>query len=125
MCGIAGFYSPEKKFTRDDLAAMTKMLAHRGPDASGFYFDEEAGLGHRRLSTIDLSEAANQPMRSHSGRYEVIFNGEIYNYRDVASDLKIKQRTTSDTEIIAEGFELLGEQIVHKLNGMFAIAIYD
>ncbi len=125
MCGIAGFYSPERKFTRNDLEVMTKCLAHRGPDASGYYFDEEAGLGHRRLSIIDLSEAANQPMRSHSERYEIIFNGEIYNYRDVAADLKIKQRTTSDTEVIIEGFQLLGEQIVRKLNGMFAIAIYD
>ncbi|MDZ4845268.1 MAG: asparagine synthase (glutamine-hydrolyzing) [Chitinophagales bacterium] len=125
MCGIAGFYSPEKKFTNDELVAMTQILAHRGPDASGFYFNEQIGLGHRRLSIIDLSEAANQPMYSHSDRYVVVFNGEIYNYRDVAADLKIKQRTTSDTEIIAEGFELMGEQIVRKLNGMFAIAIYD
>ncbi len=125
MCGIAGFYSPDKKFTNDDLVAMSGTLAHRGPDASGYYYDEQIGLGHRRLSIIDLSEAANQPMYSRSGRYVVVFNGEIYNYRDVAADLKIKQRTSSDTEIIAEGFELLGEQIVRKLNGMFAIAIYD
>lgn len=104
---------------------MTQCLAHRGPDAAGYFFDEKAGFGHRRLSIIDLSEAANQPMYSHSGRYVTVFNGEIYNYLDVASDLKIKQRTTSDTEIIVEGFELLGEQIVRKMNGMFAIAIYD
>lgn len=125
MCGIAGFYSPEKKFTSDDLGVMTNSLAHRGPDASGFYFDEHIGLGHRRLSIIDLSEAANQPMYAHSGRYVIVFNGEIYNYRDVAADLKIKQRTASDTEIIVEGFALLGEQIARKLNGMFAIALYD
>lgn len=125
MCGIAGFYSPEEKFTQEDLAAMTQTLVHRGPDACGYYFEQNIGLGHRRLSIIDLSEAANQPMVSRSGRYVVIFNGEIYNYRDVAADLKIKQRTSSDTEIVVEGFELLGEQIVRKLNGMFAIAIYD
>lgn len=125
MCGIAGFFSAESVFTREELTTMTACLAHRGPDAEGFYFNNTVGFGHRRLSIIDLSEAANQPMFSHSGRYVVIFNGEIYNYRDVAAELKIKQRTSSDTEVIAEGFALLGADIVHKLNGMFAIAIYD
>jgi len=125
MCGIAGFFTPDEVFTREELSAMTECLVHRGPDARGFYFNNKAGFGHRRLSIIDLSEAANQPMFSRSKRYVVIFNGEIYNYRDVAAELKIKQRTKSDTEVIVEGFEMLGVDIVHKLNGMFAIAIYD
>jgi len=125
MCGIAGFYSPDKLFNKEDLERMSETLVHRGPDAFGIYIDETVGLGHRRLSIIDLSEAANQPMTSRSGRYHIIFNGEIYNYRDVSADLKLKQRTKSDTEVIVEGFELLGENIVQKLNGMFAIAIYS
>ncbi|GIV33710.1 MAG: asparagine synthetase B [Chitinophagales bacterium] len=125
MCGIAGFYSPDLLFTEEHLQQMTSTLRHRGPDACGFYYNGKTGLGHRRLSIIDLSEAANQPMYSHSGRYLVVFNGEIYNFRDLAAGLGIRTRTHSDTEIIAEGFERLRENIAHKLNGMFAIAVYD
>lgn len=127
MCGIAGFYSFNKSFSGTDLKRMTDSIAHRGPDADGFYMDETSGvgLGHRRLSILDLSTAANQPMQSHCGRYFIIFNGEVYNYREIAEKLGIKCRTTSDTEVILEAFILRGVDFVHLLNGMFAIVIYD
>lgn len=127
MCGIAGFYSFGKKFSEADLKRMTDRIAHRGPDAEGFYMDTECGvgLGHRRLSILDLSAAANQPMQSHDGRYYIIFNGEVYNYREIAEQLGIKCRTTSDTEVILEAFIMKGVNFVHLLNGMFAIVIYD
>ena len=127
MCGITGYYSISKKTGEADLKRMTDRLAHRGPDAAGYYFNEDRtiGLGHRRLSIIDLSEAANQPFYSQSGRYVTVFNGEVYNYQEIAAQLNIKQRTTSDTEVIIEAFEKRGVEFVHLLNGMFAIAIYD
>ena len=106
---------------------MTDSIAHRGPDADGFYIDQESGvgLGHRRLSILDLSVAANQPMQSHCGRYFICFNGEVFNYREIAEKLGMKCRTTSDTEVILEAFIMKGVDFVHLLNGMFAIVIYD
>lgn len=127
MCGIAGFYSFDRKFSDTDLKRMTDSIAHRGPDADGFYLDTDAGvgLGHRRLSILDLSTAANQPMQSHCGRYYICFNGEVFNYQEIAQQLGIKCKTTSDTEVILEAFILKGPDFVHLLNGMFAIVIYD
>lgn len=127
MCGIAGFFSPKKSFSEADLRSMTDALKHRGPDADGYFLSEDGccGLGHRRLSIIDLSSASNQPMFSHSGRYVVIFNGEVFNFRDIIAKLGITPKTTGDTEIIIEAFEKLGHDFVQLLNGMFAIAIYD
>jgi asparagine synthase (glutamine-hydrolysing) len=124
MCGISGFYQIKNKLNEHDLRAMTGILSHRGPDAQGFYIGEKVMLGHRRLSIIDLSEQANQPMFSHSGKSVIVFNGEIYNYREVTTQLGIKQKTTSDTEMIVEAFEILGPDFVNRLNGMFAMAIY-
>lgn len=127
MCGITGYYSPSKKINEADLHRMTDCISHRGPDAAGYFFDDAKtiGLGHRRLSIIDLSEAANQPFYSHSGRYVTVFNGEVYNFQEIAKQLNITQRTSSDTEIIIEAFEKKGVDFVHLLNGMFAIAIWD
>jgi asparagine synthase (glutamine-hydrolysing) len=132
MCGIAGYFSISKQFNDDDLHRMTDAIKHRGPDASGFYHDDVCSLGHRRLSIIDLSERANQPMRSKDGRYIIAYNGEVYNYNEIASRLKEKIgdhnfifRTASDTEVILEGLAQYGIDFVHQLNGMFAIAFYD
>ncbi len=127
MCGIAGFYSSSKNIIESDLHSMTDAMSHRGPDAAGYFLNEEktVGLGHRRLSIIDLSEAANQPMFSQSKRYVVVFNGEVYNFREIAKQLNISTRTASDTEIIIEAFEKRGVEFVNLLNGMFAITIYD
>ncbi len=113
---------------------MTDALRHRGPDAEGFYSDEICGLGHRRLSIIDLSDRANQPMYSSDGRFVIIYNGEVYNFTEIGAQLKsrpamgknpIQFKTNSDTEVIVEAFAAYGIDFVHQLNGMFAIAIYD
>jgi asparagine synthase (glutamine-hydrolysing) len=125
MCGIAGFLSPNYK--QEDLCKIIRSIRHRGPDAEGFYFNEAdgIGLGHRRLSIIDLSEAANQPFYSRNGRFAMIFNGEIYNFRDLISRYNLQTRTSSDTEVIIELFALYGVDIIKELNGMFTMAIWD
>jgi asparagine synthase (glutamine-hydrolysing) len=125
MCGIAGFLSFQNGVSEDLLKQMTTRLAHRGPDAEGFFYDGMCGLGHRRLAILDLSEQANQPMKSHNGRYITVFNGEIYNFKEVAEKLRIETKTTSDTEVILEAFVQKGASCVQMFNGMFAIAIYD
>ena len=125
MCGIAGYYTADGSPDSSQIERMTDVLRHRGPDAGGTYVGPKAMLGHRRLSIIDLSTAANQPMFSHSGRHVAVFNGEIYNFREVAAQLGIETRTTSDTEVVVEAFEQLGPQFVERLNGMFAIAICE
>ncbi len=129
MCGITGYYSPNKVFSESELHDMTNTIAHRGPDAEGFFMDEVIGLGHRRLSVIDLSDAANQPMHSACNRYVMVYNGEVYNYQEIATELKQTFKTnfytTSDSEIILEAFARYGSDFVEKLNGMFSIAIYD
>ena len=125
MCGIAGFYQRETFLSQDHLNRMTDVQVHRGPDAEGFFFSGKVGLGHRRLSIIDLSRAANQPMVSHNGKARIVFNGEIYNYREIAEELQLKWKTTSDTEVLLEAYMAWGTSFVHRLNGMFTIAIYD
>ena len=125
MCGIAGYYTANGSPDSSQIERMTNVLRHRGPDAGGTYVGPKTMLGHRRLSIIDLSTAANQPMFSHSGRHVAVFNGEIYNYREVAAQLGIETRTTSDTEVVVEAFEQLGPHFVERLNGMFAIAICE
>jgi asparagine synthase (glutamine-hydrolysing) len=128
MCGIAGFYSDS--LSLQELKLITDSMFHRGPDAGGYELTDHCGLGHRRLSIIDLSEAANQPMVSHSGKLIMVFNGEIYNYQEIAEDLvkqnpSMKFNTHSDTEVILEAFNYWGPSFVNRMNGMFAIAIYD
>jgi asparagine synthase (glutamine-hydrolysing) len=125
MCGIAGFYSKNNHFSKDELINMTNVIAHRGPDADGHFVDNVVGLGHRRLSIIDLSAQANMPMFSVSKKHVIIYNGEIYNFKEIAQNLHINLKTTSDTEVIIEAFEQWGVEFVNKLNGMFAIAIYN
>ncbi|MEX2589059.1 MAG: asparagine synthetase B, partial [Chitinophagales bacterium] len=125
MCGISGFLSFDRRFSKPDLESMTDCLVHRGPDASGYYYDNTIGLGHRRLSIIDLSDNANQPMHSRCGRYVMVFNGEIYNFRELAKALNSDLKTHSDTEVLLESFVKWGPGFVEKLNGMFAFAIYD
>ena len=125
MCGIAGFLSP--RLTREHLERITTAIKHRGPDAQGFYYDPDKhiALGHRRLSIIDLSEAANQPFYSHDGRFVMIYNGEVYNYKEIQAKYNIQTRTFSDSEIILEAFAQKGIEVVSDFNGMYAIAIWD
>lgn len=129
MCGIAGIYSNKQIFSEEKIREMITALQHRGPDAEGVFTHDNVGLGHRRLSILDLSENANQPMTSHNGRFVMVYNGEVYNYREIAAELKqthqCEFKTSSDTEVILEAFAFYGVNFVEKLNGMFAIAIYD
>ncbi len=124
MCGIAGYYSATGA-DKNTLLKMANAIAHRGPDAEGTYIHESFGLAHRRLSILDLSSASHQPMLSKCGRYIMVYNGEVYNYKELKEELNLTTQTSSDTEVILEAFALMGPAMVNKLNGMFAIAILD
>lgn len=135
MCGLAGFLSTGQYGTPPDvLERMAARISHRGPDADGYWRDDTAGIGlaHRRLSILDLSEAGSQPMRSASGRFVVVFNGEIYNHSDIRQQLTSATggvaawRGHSDTETLLASFEILGVEATLKLAiGMFAFALWD
>jgi asparagine synthase (glutamine-hydrolysing) len=130
MCGITGYFSPSGKFNKTHLDIANASITHRGPDAGGLYTEDAIGLGHRRLSILDLSNAANQPMVSGNNRFVMVYNGEVYNFKEIEAEIRkyrpdVKFKTTSDTEIILEAFSLWRENIANMLNGMFAIAIYD
>jgi asparagine synthase (glutamine-hydrolysing) len=125
MCGITGFFSSKQAFSETPLRLMCTAIKHRGPDADGFYFDGICGLGHSRLSIIDLSEVANQPMFSANERYVMIYNGEVYNYGELAKQIEVPLKTHSDSEVILELFSKLNLRAIYQFNGMFAIAIYD
>lgn len=121
MCGIAGVWGKGRSVDQ-----AVKLLDHRGPDASGVFEDPD-GLqsGHTRLSILDLSDAANQPFHSACGRYVTVYNGEVYNFRELATKHALSLRTQSDTEVVSALFARLGPDFVSELNGMFALAVYD
>lgn len=125
MCGIFGFasFGNESHFSIDKCRASLTLLKHRGPDAEGEYCDRQVYLGHRRLSIIDLSDAARQPFVSNSQNSIITFNGEIYNYRSLAKGLNL--RSKSDTEVLLEGYEKYGYPFFLRLKGMYAFCIYD
>lgn len=136
MCGFVGFWQPEGFFKEFALAigeSMGQRIAHRGPDDSGIWFDEEAGivLTHRRLAIIDLSQAGHQPMVSACGRFILVFNGEIYNHRELRAELEKlggapAWRGYSDTETLLAALVHWGvEEALIRLNGMFAFALWD
>jgi asparagine synthetase B (glutamine-hydrolysing) len=125
MCGIAGIIGD---YNEIQLDAMLVSQHHRGPDATGKYFDAKfAGLGHNRLAIIDLSPKSNQPFIDNSERYVIVFNGEIYNYIELKEDLQNQYdfKTESDTEVLLAAFIIYGKSCLAKLNGMFAFAIWD
>ena len=131
MCGIAGFWS-RKALAEDPVALLNRMgstLAHRGPDDSGVFYDSSAGLGlsFRRLSIIDLSAEGHQPMASASGRYTIIFNGEVYNYEEIRAEIGTQTwRGHSDTEVMLAAIERWGlDAAVQRFVGMFAFALWD
>ncbi|WP_046865514.1 asparagine synthase (glutamine-hydrolyzing) [Microvirga massiliensis] len=134
MCGIFGWVVPSARALDSQvLTELTDLLRHRGPDGAGYWVDTsenpdwQIALGHRRLAIIDLSPGGAQPMSDELGR-QLIFNGEIYNYLELKEELKGHQahfRTSSDTEVLLKGLEILGPDILPKLRGMFAFALWD
>jgi asparagine synthase (glutamine-hydrolysing) len=131
MCGICGIVGRDP-IDRDALVRMTRVLRHRGPDDEGFYVDEPergpaVGLGFRRLSIIDV-ETGNQPLTNETGTVQLVFNGEIYNFREMRKELEARGHrfaTNADTEVIVHLYEEQGVRCVERLNGMFAFALWD
>ena len=130
MCGIVGTASFKETVILDTLDRVAGRLAHRGPDSQGLWRspDGQVALGHRRLSVLDLSQAARQPMTSPDGRHTIVFNGEIYNFATLRSELQgLGHRFTStgDTEVLLAAYAQWGEDCLQRLNGMFAFVIHD
>lgn len=129
MCGIAGQFNFQRRepVERETIVRMARSIAHRGPDDEGFFVDGPVGLGFRRLSIIDLA-GGHQPMSDEEKTVWLIFNGEIYNYKELRRELQGKGhqfKTNSDTEVIVHGYKEWGTQVFDRLNGMFGLAIWD
>jgi asparagine synthase (glutamine-hydrolysing) len=130
MCGIAGCLALALEADPDQawLARALDRIAHRGPDDDGVYTDPDVALGFRRLSILDLSLAGHQPMKSADGRFWMTFNGEIYNYVEMAAELReqgVTLRSNGDAEVLLETYARVGKDVVHRLRGMYAFAIWD
>jgi len=131
MCGIAGFVSTETAVgpsSVDAVRRMTNRMRLRGPDAEGIWTGQGVVLGHRRLAILDLDARSNQPMASTTGDLTIVFNGEIYNFRELKNELEaqgVAFRTTSDTEVLLALYAREGERMLPRLRGMFALAIWD
>ena len=126
MCGIVGF-SNNVSDADEVLGRMLDRIKHRGPDAEGKYIDEGIALGHRRLSIIDVSSSGDQPIFNEDGSLVIIFNGEIYNYREIREKLieaGHKFSTNTDTEVLIHGYEEYGEKLLKMLRGMFSFVIW-
>ena len=132
MCGITGIFGVPSQSAHasaaDALARMTAQIAHRGPDASGLWTsDSEVLLGHRRLSIIDTQAHSNQPFIHAASGDVIVFNGEVYNYRELREELKgtFSFRTESDTEVVLAALQTWGTAALHRFNGMFAFAFWS
>jgi asparagine synthase (glutamine-hydrolysing) len=129
VCGIAGiFHLSGKPVADNQIKQMTRALAHRGPDGEDIYISKNIGLGHRRLAILDISPRGCQPMASKNGEWIIVFNGCIYNFREIKVELQSKSHefiSTSDTEVVAEGLAAYGPAFFESLNGMFAIAAWN
>ena len=130
MCGICGILErdPARPADQPRLRRMTDLLRHRGPDGEGHHFDGPLGLGHRRLSIIDLSDAGRQPMSTPDGQLWISLNGEIYNYQELRAELEAKGhtfRSHTDTEVLLHLYQDEGPECLSRLNGMFAFAVWD
>lgn len=128
MCGICGLINYEESISRTHLKKMITAMHHRGPDDQGEFFNDNVALGFVRLSIIDLSPAGHQPFHSSDERYTMVFNGEIFNYIELKSELKkhgYEFKTETDTEVLMNAYREWGKEVLHKLNGMWAFAIYD
>jgi asparagine synthase (glutamine-hydrolysing) len=129
MCGIVGIYyfDPQRSVVARDLQAMADRINHRGPDDAGYHFEANVGIGMRRLSIIDLA-GGHQPIYSSDGRYVIVYNGEVYNFKEKRSELEKRGHTfatQSDTEVVLNLYAEHGPAFVDHLNGMFAVAIWD
>ncbi|MEK7090050.1 MAG: asparagine synthase (glutamine-hydrolyzing) [Patescibacteria group bacterium] len=126
MCGIAGFVCKKnQKPPSKLLARMVKAIRHRGSDDEGVYIKDNAALGHRRLSILDLSASGHQPMPDTSGKIWITFNGEIYNYLELKKELPGPWQSSSDTEVLLKGYKKWGKRTPEHLNGIFAFALWD
>ncbi len=124
MCGICGFNGSDREL----IKKMTDVITHRGPDKEGFYVDEHVSLGNRRLSIIDLSERATQPIFNEDKSIAIVYNGEIYNFPELRKELELKGHrfyTNTDTEVVVHSYEEYGVDCLRKFNGMFAFALWD
>lgn len=127
MCGLIAWCRADRQIDKEKLHSATEILAHRGPDDSGTYIDKNLGLGHRRLSILDLSERGHQPMRDPESGRVIIYNGEIYNFKSLRSKLEkngLEFKTESDTEVLLKGWNRWGEDLFMRLNGMYSLIIY-
>ena len=128
MCGIAGYLTQSgHRPDRALIESMCHQIRHRGPDGYGYFCDDTAALGHRRLSIIDV-EGGKQPLGNEDGSIQIVFNGEIYNFQELHDDLVKRGHqfaTRSDTEVLVHLYEEAGEKLPDYLNGMFAFAIWD
>ncbi|MBW2618448.1 MAG: asparagine synthase (glutamine-hydrolyzing) [Deltaproteobacteria bacterium] len=129
MCGITGvLYFKGEPVSPTVVERMTQTLAHRGPDGEGIFVDGPVGLGHRRLAIIDLSAEAAQPMSTPDGRFTIVYNGETYNFKELRRELEaggVTFRSRSDTEVVLQLYAQLGPAALDRLNGMFALALWD
>ncbi|MFP5212259.1 MAG: asparagine synthase (glutamine-hydrolyzing) [Acidobacteriota bacterium] len=130
MCGIAGLFRASGITDTDVevIRRMNRVMKHRGPDDEGIYNDTHCVLGHRRLAIIDLSKDGHQPFESEDGRFQLVFNGEIYNYIELRQELErfgVRFRTKTDTEVLLAAYLRFGVECLDRLNGMFAFAVYD
>lgn len=128
MCGFAALFQASKTFDRELLQSIDNDLYHRGPDSGGIISEEGFALVFRRLSILDVTQASDQPMTDESGRYSIVFNGEIYNYKELRKQLIGKGRTfttSGDTEVILQGYLEWGVEVLDKLEGMYAFTIVD
>jgi asparagine synthase (glutamine-hydrolysing) len=130
MCGICGIVSRESNYpiSQHELLVMRDSLEHRGPDDAGHYLGLGVGLGSRRLSILDLSERAHMPMSTEGGRYWITYNGEVYNFRQLRTELEARGyrfRSNSDTEVVLNAYAEYGPAMLARFNGMFAFAIWD
>ena len=129
MCGIAGIVDivSSRSICEETLSRMTATLVHRGPDGVGYHIDSGVGFGHRRLSIIDLA-GGHQPLYNEDRSVVVTYNGEIYNFHEIAKELKARGhvfRTHCDTEVIVHAWEEWGVECLQRFNGMFAFALWD
>ncbi len=129
MCGIAGIIKKQNsRIEKEEIRKMNDVMAHRGPDSEGIYIDDGIGLGHRRLSIVDLSDGGRQPMVSFDQRFILVFNGEIYNYIELKDALQKEGAvfyTSTDTEVIIEAYRYWGKECTRYFNGMWSLVLYD